>query len=70
MRLWQVGRRTRSEHFPKPLAKSFVFCFYLYFLKAKSKDLADLVSKPKPLNIVLSALFAIGIVVISSDPFE
>jgi len=46
-----------------PLAKAFAFCFYLIFPKAKSKDLADFANTPKPMDIALTALFAIAIVV-------
>ncbi len=46
--------------FRQALAKAFAFCDYLFFLVAKSKDLAVLVNKSKPMGIGLNALFAIA----------
>jgi len=46
----------------KPLAKAFVFCFYLISQKTKSKDLAFGANTPKPLNTALTALFVIAVV--------
>jgi uncharacterized membrane protein len=40
----------------------FSYSIGTLILNAKSKDLADLVNKPKALNMALYALFAIGIV--------
>jgi len=53
-----------------PWPKLLYFVFIFISLKAKSKDLADLVNTPKPLNIELNALFAIANVRFSFFPTE